>query len=148
MKFKCTIDIDQPRDLVTRYFADPNYLHEYQDGFVKKELLRGVEGENEAVSKIYYKQGGRDLLLKETIRANQLPEKFEAFYEHVHMDNSMKCTFTQLSENQTRYETEIHYVRMSWIMPRLMGILFPGMFRKQVEKWMHNFKIFVEKQEC
>lgn len=146
MKFKCSIDIDQPRDLVVRYFSDPQYLKEYQDGFMKKESVSGAEGENGAVAKMYYQQGKREMELTETIIANQLPESIEAFYQHIHMENTMKCTFIELNANQTRYEAEIHYVWMSWFIPRLMGILFPGMFRKQVEKWMKNFKVFVEKQ--
>lgn len=31
-------------------------------------------------------------------------------------------------------------------MPKLMAILFPGIFKKQGEKWMRQFKEFAEKQ--
>jgi len=138
-------DINQPLEKVAAFFADPKYLKEYQDGFVKKELVSGVAGENGTISRMYYQHNGRDMLLVETVVANQLPHSFEAFYHHEHMDNTMKTTFTALSENQTRYEYEVHYVRINWIMPRLMSILFPSFFRKQIEKWMFQFKVFVEK---
>ena len=36
---------------------------------------------------------------------------------------------------------------MRGFMINLMKILFPGVFKKQVEKWLNNFKAFVEKQE-
>ena len=62
------------------------------------------------------------------------------------MDNTMKCTFAPLEENKTRYEYEFHYTRINWLMPKLMAILFPGMYRKQGEKWMRQFKEFVESQ--
>lgn len=32
------------------------------------------------------------------------------------------------------------------IMPKLMAKLFPGMFKKQSQKWMDQFKEFVEKR--
>ena len=59
----------------------------------------------------------------------------------------MKCTFIKINDDETRYEYEYEYIRMSWVMPRLMAILFPSMYRKQGEKWMRQFRDFVEKQE-
>lgn len=145
MKYNGSIDINKPRSLVTELFTDPNNLKEYQDGYIKKELINGQMGEEGAVSKMYYNFRNREMELTETITSNKLPDSFEASYQHKHMDNTMKCTFVALDENKTRYEYEFEYTRVSWIMPRLMMMLFPGMFRKQGEKWMRQFKEFVEK---
>lgn len=146
MKFKGSIDINQPVELVAQLFADPNNLKEYQEGFVKKELVSGNNGEDGAVSKMYYENGKHKMELTETITSNRLPNSFEAFYHHIHMDNTMKCTFTALDEKTTRYETEVVYTRINWVMPRLMAILFPGMYKKPARRWMNNFKTFAEKQ--
>lgn len=146
MKFKGAVEIDKPRDEVVQYFADPQYLGEYQDGFVRKDLESGVAGEDGAISKMYYSDGKRDMELTETIVANRLPETFEGHYHHIHMDNYMRCTFIALDDQRTRYEYEFEYTRINWIMPRLMAILFPSMYRKQGEKWMQQFKEFVERQ--
>ena len=40
MKIKGSIDINKSRALVTELFADPDKLAEYQDGFLKKELVK------------------------------------------------------------------------------------------------------------
>lgn len=146
VKFKDFKDINRPQAKVAELFADPAYLNEYQDGFVKKVLVSGTAGQAGAISKMYYQQGKQEMELTETIITNQLPDFFEAHYHHKHMDNTMKCTFIKLNEQQTRYEYEYEYTRMSWIMPRLIAILFPSVYRKQVEKWMINFKTFVEQQ--
>ena len=146
MKHKGSIDINKPQSRVAELFADPNSLKEYQDGFQKKELVSGQMGQEGAVSKMYYKYGNRDMELTETITANRLPDSFEAHYHHKHMDNTMKCTFVPLDDNKTRYEYEFEYTRINWVMPKLMAILFPGMYRKQGDKWMRQFKEFVEKQ--
>ena len=100
MKFKGSITIHQPREKVVALFLDVDNLKEYQDGFVKKELLNGVAGENKAESKLYYKYGKRDMILTETITGNNLPKSFEAHYHHKHMDNTMKCTFIEISQNK------------------------------------------------
>lgn len=146
MKFKGSVEIQQSREIVTQLFLDPSNLKEYQDGFIKKELLEGNEGEVGAISKMYFKHGSRDMILTETVTKNELPNSFEAFYHHVHMDNTMKCTFSEINANLTRYDYEFEYTRVSWIIPKLMFLIFPGMFRKQGEKWMKQFKEFAEKQ--
>ena len=146
MKFKGSIEINQPIEVVAKLFADPNNLKEYQEGFEKKELVSGSEGEDGAVSKMYYKQGKHEMELTETITSNRLPNSFEAFYHHKHMDNTMKCIFTDLGGNKTRYDTEVEYTRINWVMPRLMAILFPGMYKKPAQRWLNNFKTYVEKQ--
>lgn len=146
MKHKGSIIINKPRETVVAIFMNPDCNKEYQDGFVRKELIKGKAGENNAVSKMYYTYGKRDMILTETILNNKLPESFEAFYHHKHMDNTMKCTFEELSDHKTRYNYAYEYTRISWFMPKLMAILFPSMYRKQGDKWMHQFKQFVEKQ--
>ncbi len=145
MKIKGSLEIHKPQNIVAELFADPNYLKEYQDGFQKKELISGQMGQDGAVSKMYYAHGKRTMELTETITANRLPDSFEAFYHHKHMDNTMVCKFVPLSENKTRYDYEFEYTRINWIMPRLIAILFPSMYRKQGEKWMNQFKEFAEK---
>ncbi len=146
MKFNGSIEINQSIDVVTKLFADPNNIKEYQEGFEKKVLVSGDEGQDGAISKMYYKQGKHEMELTETITSNKLPNSFEAFYHHKHMDNTMKCTFTDLGNNKTRYDTEIEYTRINWVMPRLIAILFPSMYRKPAQRWFDNFKTFAEKQ--
>lgn len=146
MEHNGSLEINKPIVWVTKLFMDSSHLKEYQDGFVKKELESGQEGQKGAVSKMYYKYGKRDMILTETITSNNLPDSFEAIYHHKHMDNTMKCTFVPIDKNTTRYEYEFEYTRINWIMPKLIAILFPGMYRKQGDKWMTQFKEFVETQ--
>jgi len=144
MKIKGSIDINKPRNRVAELFADPDNLKHYQDGFLRKELVSGQGGQDGAVSKLYYQYGKNEMELTETITANQLPDSFEAFYHHKHMDNTMISTFESLDANSTRYTYDIEYTRINWLMPKLMALLFPSVYRKQVEKWMTQFKDFAE----
>lgn len=133
--------------MVAKYFANPKYLSEYQEGFKKKVLEKGEEGRNGTISKMYYKNGKYEMVLTETIVSNELPNSFEAFYHHKHMDNTMKCEFKSLHENETRYQVYVEYTRIDWVMPKLISILFPGMYKKPARRWMENFKRFVEAQD-
>lgn len=147
MKYKGSIEVNKPRELVVKCFENPDFAKEYQDGYVRQEVIEGDPGTDGSKTTLFYKYGSRDMILEETIVANKLPDTFEAFYHHTHMDNTMKCTFTALEENKTLYEYEFEYTRIAWVMPRLMAILFPGMYRRQGEKWMRQFKEAVEKLE-
>ena len=146
MKAIGSIIINAPKEIVALYFADPQYLGEYQETFIRKEHVSGIPGQNEAVSKMYYTQGRGEMEMTETITNNNLPNSFEAFYHHKHMDNTMKVTLTALSDDQTQYDTEIEYTRIDWIMPRIFMTIFWGKFKKISEQWTLNFKNFVEKK--
>ena len=53
---------------------------------------------------------------------------------------------TLILKNKTRYESEVEYTRINWLVPKLMAILFPNMYRKPAQKWIDNFRAFAEKQ--
>lgn len=146
MKYSGHIDIDKPLEEVVDFFSDSENQVKWQDGFIRKEQLKGTGRESGAQIKLYYKYGNRDMILIETVISNDLPNSIESTYHHKHMDNTMKCSFTPIGQDKTRYQYEYEYTRISWIMPRLMAILFPGMYRKQGEKWMKQFKEAIEKQ--
>lgn len=146
MRFTGSIDIDRPRDVVAALFADPANLVHVQEGFVRKDHVSGTPGQPGAVARLHYRFGGRDMELTERITSNRLPESFEAVYEHPHMDNTLRATFTDLGGGRTRYATEVEYTRIAWVVPRLLAALFPGMFRSRGEKWMRAFKEFAERQ--
>ncbi|MEL6811084.1 MAG: SRPBCC family protein [Bacteroidota bacterium] len=144
MKFTCTIEINKPKETVAKLFADPTLLKEYQDGFISKELLEGTMGQDGAVSLLKYQHGKGIMELTETIQQNNLPDSFLGHYHHKHMDNTMNCRFISVDSNKTRYESEIEYTAFRGFIPKAMAFLFPGMFKKQVQKWLVNFKEFVE----
>ncbi len=142
MQFTCHADIKAPIHITIGLFENPDYLKEWQDGFISITPITGTPGEVGAKAKIKYEK----LELIETILRNELPEEFKANYEHKHMVNTMSSTFTKLDSGVTRLEQEIHYTKFNGFLPKLLVKLFPGMFKKQVQKWLNQFKTFVEKQ--
>lgn len=146
-KIEGSIIIQKQVHIVKKQFLDSTNYGEYQDGFIKKELVSGTEGTKGCVSTLYYKYGNRDMILTETIIDNNLPNSFEAFYHHQHMDNTMKCNFIEIDDTTTKYNFEYDYTRINWFMPKLLSILFPGMYRRQGEKWMQQFKTYVESSQ-
>ncbi len=147
MKFNCSVVINRSVNEVVSLFENPDHLGEYQEGFIKKELVSGTAGMVDAVSLMYYKTGNREMEIEETVLVNNLPDEFLGSYYHKHMDNTMRVTFSDLGNNQTEYYTEIEYTEFRGLMPRMLALLFPGMFKKQVQKWLDNFKAFAERDD-
>ena len=142
MKFSCQIDINVPIHMVIKLFENPDNLKEWQDGFKSITPVAGIPGEVGSKSKLTYEK----LELIETILRNELPEEFKATYEHKHMVNTMSCKFEKIDAHITRLEQEIYYTKFNGFLPKLMAKLFPGLFKKQVQKWLHQFKTFAESQ--
>ena len=142
MKFSCDIIIDAPVDKVVEIFKNPDNLKHFQDGFISKTLISGNEGEVGAISKMVYEK----LELQETILINDLPNEFKGLYEHKHMTNTMRVLFSSLPNSKTQYTSEIEYTKFNGFLIKLIARLFPGMFKKQVYKWMEQFKSYTESQ--
>ena len=147
MKFTCTVIINHPKEKVAAFFANPTYLKEYQEGFLRKELISGEQGQVNTISKMYYKQGKGEMELTETIEVNNLPDEFMAQYHHKFTDNTMKSTFTSLNDTETRYDAEINYTAFRGFMVKIMVFIAPSFFKKQVQKWLVNFKAFIEESK-
>jgi hypothetical protein len=143
MKFSCSVEIEASRERVIKLFEMVEYYPKWQDGFVCMEHTEGDPGKPGSKSIIRYKAGKRVIELLETIEENNLPDSFKGLYEAKEMVNTNQCRFTE-TNGKTVYESEIEYLRFNGLVPKLMALLMPGMFKKQVLKWMNQFKEFVE----
>lgn len=143
MRFTCHTDVKAPIDTVVVLFRNPDYFQYWQDGFLRLEPISGIPGAVGSISELHYEK----LMLIETILLNDLPDTFKANYEHKHMVNTMSIRFQQIDSTTTRVEQEIHYTQFNGFLPKLLARFFPGMFKKQVQKWLHRFKHFAEQHK-
>jgi hypothetical protein len=148
MKFTSQMDIGAPRQRVVDLFRNPDNLSKWQDGFQSTEHVCGEPGTIGAQKKMFYSHNGCEMELLETITVNNLPDEFSALYQHVHMENTMTSRFVELDNGQaTRFICEVEYTRFNGIMPRIIAFFFPGMFRKQAQKWFDQFKAHAESDQ-
>jgi len=143
MKFSCSVLIDLPREKVITLFNNPNNMSHWQDGFVRLENINGTHGDVGSKNKITYDQKGKEMILIETLKVYNLPYEISGSYEHKMMDNEMQNLFTEVSPTQTRWVANIHYTRMKSFL-KVIAFINPSMFKKQVQKWMDQFKAFAE----
>lgn len=143
MKYTCTVEIDAPIERVVELWSDEKYFKEWQDGFESIELLEGTSEEEGAKCRIIL-DGQNRIELIETILSTNLPEEKIALYEHVHMTNTQASRFKALAANKTLYTSKVEYTQFNGLLIKIMAKLFPGKFKAQSQKWMDQFKAFVE----
>ena len=147
MKFTCTVEVNKEINKVIELWEDEANFNKWQDGFISMEHLSGTPGTPGAKSKILYQAGKRTIELIETIKSRNLPHEFVGTYAAKEMTNTMRVQFKELDANKTLYTSEIEYTEFNGFMPKLMAWLMPGMFEKQTQKWLDQFKSFAESQE-
>jgi hypothetical protein len=144
MKFECSTEINAPISEVVALFNNPDYYKEWQDGFVSYEPLRGTPRTAGAKAKINFVNSGHKIELTETIEEMNLPKEMIVFYEHKHGANTMITRFKELPGDHTLYVTGVGYMKTKGLMPKLMAMFSSGMMKKQNQKWVDQFKAFVE----
>lgn len=145
MKFTCTVEINASREKVVELFNSSENLKEWQDGFQRLTHVSGEAGMVGAKSTMYYKYGKREMELEETILVSDLPREFTGQYVHKHMTNTMQNLFEEIEEGKTRWTANLDYIKITGFMPKIIFKLFPRMARKQTQKWLDQFKAFVER---
>ena len=76
MKYSTDIDISVPRDRVVALFSDPDTVSEWQESFIRMEYVSGELGQAGNVHNLVHKMGQREMVMKETILKNDLPDFF------------------------------------------------------------------------
>jgi uncharacterized membrane protein len=146
MKFTCSVEINLPRHKVIDLWENPDHMVLWQDGLQSFEHLSGERGKIGAQSKMVYKNGKREFDLIETIIENNLPESFIGEYAADSMVNTMRNTFTEVNSSSTTWTADIEYSKFNGFLPKLMGLFMGGLFKKQTQKWLDQFKNFAESQ--
>ena len=143
-KYQNEVIINAPRERVIELFDSSENLKEWQEGFISMEPLEGVPGTVGSKHTMRYKMGKREIEMIETITKKDLPDLFSGTYEAKNVFNSIDNHFEDLSDGRTRYWTENEF-KLSGMMS-LFGWLMPGAFKKQSQKYLDNFKDYVERE--
>ncbi|WP_394174184.1 SRPBCC family protein [Thalassotalea litorea] len=144
MKYTLEIDIALPVDRVIELFDNPHNLKKWQPDLISFETISGVPGEEGTESRLLYRMGNKEIAMTETITVKQLPQQFSGVYETDNVWNLVDNTFIPLSENQTRWIVKNEFKCSGFV--KLMMMLMPGMFKKQSNRYMEQFKEFAETQ--
>ena len=137
------VEIDLPRDRVIELFDDPENLCKWQTGLRSFDHVSGEPGQPGAKSKLVYVNGRHRVELIETVTERNLPDEFNGTYEWDGGRNTLRNQFVEVGPNRTKWISTCEYEFSSWML-KAMALLMPGMFRKQNQKFLDDFKAFCE----
>ena len=142
MKYSNEVEIKKPMAQVIKLFDNEENLFKWQPELLSFEHFEGNKGEVGAKSRLKYKMGKREVEMIETITVKNLPTEFSGTYEARGVWNEVRNYFEEIDENTTRWRSVTHF-EFSGFM-KLMGFFMPGAFKKQSQKYLDQFKQFVE----
>lgn len=145
MKYTVDVIIEKPIDQVIELFDNPDNMKHWMSGLKSFEHLSGEPGQPGAKSLLRFQMGKREMEMIETITLRNLPEELTGTYEADGTLNISQNRFIDINGLSTKWVAENEF-QFGGFMMKLMGLIMPGMFKKQTLKFMNSFKQFAEAQ--
>ena len=142
MNYTLDIELDLPRQKVIDLFNSSENLKKWQPDLISFEHISGEPGQAGAKSKMQYNTNNREVELIETVLTNDFPNSFSATYETKGVWNKLDNRFIVIDENRTKWEQTCEFKASGFI--KILAFFMPGMFKKQSQKMMIQFKEFAE----
>jgi hypothetical protein len=153
MKYTVSIEIALPRERVVQLLADSAHVPKWVRGVVLHEPLNGPHGEVGTRSRVVMRTGQQEMEAVETITRREpadlhgIAKDSVVHYEREivaeGMWNGARERFTETGPETTLWVSENEY-RFSGLLMRLLAPFMRGVFRKQSQQHMRDFKAFAE----
>ncbi|WP_040279890.1 SRPBCC family protein [Psychroserpens damuponensis] len=143
MKYTTEIKVNVPLDEFINKLDNVENMKHWQRGLVSAEHVSGDLGQLGAKIKLIYKFGSRKMEIIETITKRNFPNEFHANYKMKSMHNVQQNFFEKTSNGFTKWTSSSEFIPLNLKM-RVMLFFMPRAFKKQSQKYMQDFKNFVE----
>jgi hypothetical protein len=134
--------LGRKREEVWKAFDNPDNMKKWQPTLAAFEPMVGTPGQEGAVSKLTYREDGRQIVLMETITIRREPEEYGGTYESDMATSVIHNRFEPDGPWTTRWNITIDFrFRGLW---RLLGPLFKGAIARRTRADLERFKILLE----
>ncbi|NLG81835.1 MAG: hypothetical protein GX490_04875 [Bacilli bacterium] len=136
MKYQCKVEINASRDKVTELYQDITWQKEL--GLARKEIIKGEPWQTGSEAYLYFPVNEKELVMKETIEANNLPQSLTVIYEMG--DTWNRCVNQFIEKNgKVIYIMDVEFrFKEELDIPKIK-------FINQTQQEMVYFKSFVER---
>jgi hypothetical protein len=117
-------------------------MRKWQPTLTAFEPVLGTPGQEGAVSKLTYREDGRDIVLVETVTVRREPEEFGGTYESDMATNVIHNRFEPEGPWTTRWSVTVDFqFHGFW---RFLGPLFKGAIARRTKADLERFKTMLE----
>jgi uncharacterized membrane protein len=140
-----TVVINKPIKEVWSFFQNPDNLPLWLGGFQKYEHVSGTPGAVGSVTKHYFLERGKELILEEKILEIISEKKFSSSLDSSMMTNIVTNYFNDLANGKTEYSlsSDVQFKGFLW---KQIGPLMKGEFKKRQENDLQKLKQVLESQ--
>lgn len=144
MRVELTLEIACSLEQVWRRFDDAAQLRRWQPALLRVEQLDGTPGQVGARARLTYREGGRDIVLIETVEERHAPTRYRCRYETALMESWIDNQFIGEAPGVTRWRV-VQTTRFRGLMWLLGPLTRPITVRKFRED-MARFKALAEQE--
>lgn len=136
------IVLERPIDEVWRAFDSPENLKRWQPTLEAFETVSGTPGHPGAVSRLTYLEGGRQVVLTETVVVRREPDHFAGSYDTGQATNRVANHFVAIDAGRTRWRLECEFAfRGAW---KLLTPFVRGAIERRTRADVERFKECLE----
>lgn len=143
MQYSVQVEINRPVNEVISLFDNPENYPFWMEGLLSLELKEGQVGQVGAKSLFRFKMGNKEMEMMETVTARNLPDEYTVSYKANGISNTVASRFSELDTERTLYITDNEFQFTGFM--KFIAFLMPGSFKKTSQKYLDDFKKFVEK---
>ena len=140
-----TVIINKPIKEVWSFFQNPDNLPLWLAGFQKYELVSGAAGTVGSITKHYFLERGKELILEEKILEIIPEKKFASSLDSSMMTNTVTNYFNDLGNGQTEcsLSSDVQFKGFLW---KQLGPLMKREFKKRQENDLQKLRQVLERQ--
>ncbi len=142
MKYTVSNTIHKPIEEVILKFKEPEGALHWMEGLEKIVHISGNPGEKGAESEFHFMHKGKNMVIRETILEQNLPNQIKFAYASQMGYNEVEIQFEKLTEQSVRQINNSYFDLRG--MMKIMGPLMKGFFKKQSMKYLNGFKHYAE----
>lgn len=128
---------------IVTLFDNPNNYPSWMEGLLSIKVIEGKVGEVGTKSLFRFKMGNKEMEMTETILVKNLPDEYKVGYTANGVSNTVKSTFSELDPERTLYITYNEFEFTGFM--KFIAFIMPGSFKKTSQKYLDDFKNFVER---
>jgi len=142
MKFSSSVDISVGRETAWSAYEDRATLPDWQPTLRSVEHRSGEPGQPGAVTEFTYDEGGRRVIMLQTVTECRRPDFRASGNETAGARMLVVDTFETLADGRTRWTSWVRITFMGAM--RVLALFRLNSIRKRVESDMQRFKLLVE----
>lgn len=143
MRITTNIIIKKPATEVWTYFNDSENMANWLTGFIRVKHMSGEKGEIGAVSKHYYDNKGREVVMVEKITEMEEYKHLASVLIHHSMDVLMEINFTDLGDGTTQLKST-NDIQFKMFALKVLAPFLKKSFQKRQDGDMAKLKELIE----